>query len=91
MTAPEATPAWAVNTRRTQLTRVPVMSCWTLKGPKMVAMLGIRLPRNWAATTRATPMAVTAIHFAGVFFSIVLVSFSFSDLSLGRAPLRKRP
>ena len=75
MTAPEAMPARAVNTRRMQLTRVPVMSCWTLKGPKMVAMLGILLPRNWATTTRATPMAVTAIHLAG--FCLIMVDFSF--------------
>ena len=68
MTAPEARPALAVNTRRMQLTRVPVMSCCTLKGPKMVAMLGMRLPRNWATTTRAMPIAVYAIHLVALLF-----------------------
>ena len=39
MATPEVSPALAVKTRRTQLTRVPVMSCLTLKGGDQAAQI----------------------------------------------------
>ena len=61
MQMPERAPVRAAKTKSTQLTRLPVMSWVTDRGPITTAPAGKSFPASWARTTRAMPMAVSAM------------------------------